>query len=237
MNLILFKPEEIERPLPSNDPRWKHIREVLKVKVGESFDVGQIQGLRGKAQLKEVGRGELKLEFSWLEETPPLFPINLWVSFCRPQTCRRILQECTSLGVKHIRFFDTEKCEPAYRQSKLWTTDEWQRLLIRGAEQAFCTRLPEVKLATSLEKELMVQPDPGLRIALDNYEGVKSLGHLSNPTSEITLALGGERGWSNQERERLSEAGFTLMDLGPRVLRTDTACIAAISIIRHQLIF
>ena len=51
----------------------------------------------------------------------------------------------------------------------------------------------------------------------------------------VTIAIGGERGWSKSERDSLREYEFVLTDLGPRVLRTETACIAAVSIIKSQL--
>lgn len=235
MNLILFRPGELDKPLPEEDPRSRHILHVLKVREGETFDAGLIQGPRGKALLNATGPKGLSLQFTWLEEPAPLFPIDLWVSFCRPQTCRRILRECTSLGVRSMSFFDTEKGEPAYRRSKLWSSDEWERILIQGAEQAFCTRLPELELGTTLAEKLTNQKCAGTGIALDNYEANHSLDGTHSRFSEITVAIGGERGWSNRERQLLRQAGFTLMDLGPRVLRTDTACIAALSVLRNLL--
>ena len=122
MNLILFSPEELKQPLPTNDFRAQHILNVLKMEMGQTIDVGQINGPRGKAKLVEVKDNELTLSYAWEDKTPALYPIDLWVSFCRPQTCRKVIQECTSLGVRSITFFSTEKCEPGYRKSRLWST-------------------------------------------------------------------------------------------------------------------
>ena len=157
------------------------------------------------------------------------------VSFCRPQTCRKILQECTSLGVRSLTFFDTEKSEPSYKLSSLWTTGEAEKLLIRGAEQAFCTRLPELTLQDSLGSSIHRLTSVGNRIALDNYESTRQLKADYSMELPVTIAIGGERGWSKSERDSLREYEFVLTDLGPRVLRTETACIAAVSIIKSQL--
>lgn len=235
MNLILFSPKELNRPLQTCDPRADHILNVLKVDLNQGFDVGQINGPKGKAKLVEVKDNELTLIYSWEEKTPPLYPINLWVSFCRPQTCRRIIQECTSLGVRSMTFFSTEKSEPGYRDSRLWKTGEAERLLIRGAEQAFCTRVPELTFKSSLADALATKPPQGTILALDNYEASVALSHQEAGSRPITLAIGGERGWSKNERDSLRESGFTLVHLGTRVLRTETACIASVSIIRNQL--
>ena len=62
------------------------------------------------------------------------------IALPRPQTARKILNEATSLGVASIRFFRSEKGEPGYRASTLWTTGEWRRHLVDGASQAFDTR-------------------------------------------------------------------------------------------------
>ncbi len=231
MNLILFKADELTTPLEKSDPRAVHILEVLRMDSGQKFDVGRINGPRGKASWTHKDDTSLQLSFEWETEIPSLLPINLWVSFCRPQTCRRILQECTSLGVKSITFFDTEKCEPSYRKSKLWSTGEAEKLLIRGAEQAFCTQIPQLwfrdTLATTIDA---INPD-GTCLALDNYESTKRLGSFEISNDSITLAVGGERGWSNQERDLLRNNGFTLVDLGSRVLRTETACISGVSVL------
>ena len=235
MNLILFHSKELSVPLPKSDPRAEHILDILRMKRDQRFDVGLINGPRGKAWWTEDTGKNLVLLFEWEAEAPKLHPIDLWVSFCRPQTCRRILQECTSIGVKSIRFFDTEKCEPSYRKSKLWTTGEAERLLIRGAEQAFCTQLPKLDLGTTLVNTVENYDPEGTRLAMDNYESTVRLGNQSTLSEPITLAVGGERGWSNAERDALRANNFTLVDLGSRVLRTETACIAGLSILKTQL--
>lgn len=235
MNLILFSREELATALPRSDPRADHILKILKVEPGQSFDVGRINGPRGKARLEGIEAECLRFSYNWDEKIPSLYPLDLWVSFCRPQTCRRILQECTSLGIRSITFFDTEKCEPSYRCSRLWSGGEASRLLIRGAEQAFCTQVPNLHLNSTLIETLASNSLSGTRLAMDNYESTEILGQNGPLLAPVTLAVGGERGWSKVERDALRANGFSLADLGDRVLRTETACIAALSIIRNQL--
>jgi 16S rRNA (uracil1498-N3)-methyltransferase len=236
VNIVLFTAKELQQVLPRSDPRAQHVLKVLKIREGQSFDAGLINGPKGKATITQVDNLGLKLDFSHTEFPPGLYSIDLWVSYCRPQTCRRILQECTSLGVRSLTFFDTEKCEPAYRNSRLWSGGEAERLLIRGAEQAFCTRIPMLTLNTDLESTLENHQHTGSCIALDNYEATERLTGGNSLKIPITIAVGGERGWSKQERDLFRSNGFILADLGPRVLRTDTACLSAVSIIRTQLI-
>jgi RsmE family RNA methyltransferase len=233
MNVILFDSEEVSRPLPIYDHRAVHILHVLKISTGESFDVGMVNGPRGKARLLSVIENGLNFEFSWNKEVvPELFPVTLIVGLPRPQSARRILRESTALGVSIIFFVSTEKSEASYRRSKLWSHDRYRSYLKEGAQQAFCTRLPEVRLSDSMASCMASLPEPALRLALDNYEAdipLKDAPFL-NGTACI-LAVGPERGWSKKERELLKVHRFHLIGLGTRVLRTETACTAGITLV------
>lgn len=236
MNIILFSPSEVELPLARTDFRARHILHVLRRQPGETFDAGLLNGPRGKATLVAIDEQALILSFVWGEPPAPLLPIRLLVGMPRPQTARDLLREGTALGVLRMDFVRTGKAESGYAQSSLWQTDEWSRLLVAGASQAFCTRLPEVQHGHSLAEALLALPAPTTRIALDNYEAAESLAQLSAPgRAEIVLALGAERGWSARERDLLREHGFRFAHLGTRVLRTETAAIAAITLLRAKL--
>ena len=241
MNLILFTPAETAAPLPRTDPRATHILDVLRRRVGDTFDAGLVNGPRGKATLAAVAAEALTLTFAWADEPPPLDPITLIIGLPRPQTARKILQEATTLGVAALHFVTTERGEPNYAQSTLWSSGEWRRHLVTGAEQAFCTRLPEVTHGRTLSEIVATLPESPLfatssRLALDNYESPAALStcNLLGYKSAI-LALGSERGWSPAERTLLRAAHFTFAHLGSRVLRTETATVAAVSLLKAKL--
>lgn len=239
--MILFQPHETATPLPRSDQRALHVLDVLRRGNGDSFDVGIIDGPRGKATLVDVGRDALTFSFSWGLPPPPLDPITLIVGLPRPQTARKILQDATAVGVSALHFVATDRSEPSYAQSSLWSTGEWRRHLIAGAEQAFCTRLPTVTWTSTLAVVLAHLPNASGRVALDNYEGIMPLLSYTvsgyNPASlpDMALAIGGERGWSDEERHALRQQGFTLAHLGERVLRTETAVIASLAILKAKL--
>lgn len=236
MNLILFDPAEIRAPLPRADRRAVHILDVLRRRVGETVDVGLIDGPRGKATVTAIDAAALTLAFTWADAPPPLAPITLLVGLPRPQTARDILRDATTLGVAAIHFVATEKCEPSYAQSTLWSSGEWRRHAIAGAEQAFDTRVPEIVHGRSLADTLPTLPPAAVRLALDNYEATHPLGkcHLLYDNA-LVLAIGSERGWSARERELLRAQKFTFVHLGPRVLRTETAVVAAVTVARAKL--
>jgi len=234
VNLILFQPEEIARPLPRNDARAEHILSVLRREIGDALDVGLANGPRGKATLLNIGEDALDLAFTW-EPNPPSLPppTTLIIGLPRPQTARKILQDASALGVRALHFARCERSEPSYADSKLWSSGEWQRHLEAGTAQAFCTHIPQLTHGHTLAELIseLSQDTTSARIALDNYEATAPLSGIAlSPDISLVLALGPERGWSASERAALSAAGFTLAHLGPRVLRLETAVTAALTI-------
>jgi RsmE family RNA methyltransferase len=193
-----------------------------------------VDGPRGKGTLVAIGPEALTLSFVWGAEPPPLDPLILIVGLPRPQTARDILRDATSLGVAAIHFVVTEKGERSYAGSTLWTTGEWQRHLIAGAEQAFDTRLPEITHGRLLLESIASLPPGTARLALDNYESSAPLSEQSPPAGAIALAFGPERGWSDADRAALRGAGLAFVHLGSRVLRLETAVTAAVALIKGK---
>ena len=236
MNIILFHPAEVELPLSRRDPRASHILDVLRRQPGDAFDAGLINGPRGRGTLTAINPDSLTLTFAWGEPPPPLAPVHLLIGLPRPQTARDILRDATSLGVAALHFIRSDKGEPSYASSGLWLREEWKHCVTHGAAQAFCTRLPEVSHGHSLGDVLARLPAGAWRAALDNYEAPEHLSRCGPAqATAAVLAVGAERGWSPRERDQLRDAGFAFAHLGPRVLRTETACVAAITLLKARL--
>jgi 16S rRNA (uracil1498-N3)-methyltransferase len=237
LNILLFEADELERVLPLGDRRAGHLREVLKRGPGESFDAGIVNGPQGKGRVERIRAEGIEWSFMPQPAAPAeLDPIELWVGLPRPQTARKILQEGAALGVRAMRFVVSDKAERGYAQSTLWSSGEWRRHALAGVEQSFSTRLPVVEFGVGLAETLAANSIKTL-VALDNYEA--KLG-LADPAAfpveaPAVVLIGAERGWSAAERELLRKNGAILAHLGRRVLRTETACVAAISLIKARL--
>lgn len=233
LNLILFTTEETGRPLPRTDARARHLIDVLERRVGDTFDAGQPNGPRGKGKIVAINDATLELSFTWGPAPPVADSITLLIGLPRPQTARKILRDATALGVEALHFVVTEKGDPSYGQSTLWTTGEWERHLVAGAEQAFCTRLPAVTHGLPLADVINSLPAGGARLALDNYEAPTALSQaIVARDIPAALAFGPERGWSAGERTLLRDQGFVLVHLGTRVLRIETAVVAALAVLK-----
>jgi 16S rRNA (uracil1498-N3)-methyltransferase len=237
VNLVLFEASELAVPLPRVDPRARHILEVLRRREGDSVDVGLVNGPRGKATLAALGADNLTLVFGWSPPPAPLPSTVLLIGLPRPQTARDILRDATTLGASELHFIATERADPNYASSTLWTSGEWRRHCLAGAAQAFETRIPTVTWTHTLASALAALA-PAQRIALDNYEASRPLaqchliGDTAGPGGPQVLAFGPERGFGPTDRAGLRTAGFELAHLGARVLRVETAVVAALAIAR-----
>lgn len=230
MNIILFTEEELQAPLPLKDPRARHIRKVLRLGKGDTVHIGLINGPRGTAHIVDINERGLWFNCHFSDNIPQLHPVTMLIGLPRPRSARRILKDVTTQGASELHFVATEMGEKSYLHSNLWQDKGYMHLLREGAEQAFCTRLPKVEVHPSLKHYLNQLDEDTDRLALDNYEATAPLRAYSLQHKRCILAVGSERGWSDTEREQLRTHQFTLVSIGERVLKTETACIAGLAI-------
>jgi RsmE family RNA methyltransferase len=250
MNIVLFDSEELAGPLPPDDRRARHILDILGVKPGGRFRAGIVDGPAGTATLEAVD-SERRLHLGFEADTrdergsgaPGLHPVRLLLGHPRPIVLRRMLRDLSTVGVEHIVVVRTELGEKSYLKSKLWQGNAVRQLLTEGAEQAGATQLPALERAWSLERavETLARGREGAqRILFDNAAGAPGPGAaaVSGGAAETTariIAVGSERGWTDAERETLARLGFRARMLGRRVLRTETAAVAAVSICLSEM--
>ncbi|MDR2981651.1 MAG: 16S rRNA (uracil(1498)-N(3))-methyltransferase [Puniceicoccales bacterium] len=248
MNIVLLNMEEAASGrLPVDDHRAKHILEVLGITLGGRFYIGVIGGKRGLATIQALDEKYISWSVEWVEEMQKSLPWVLLVGLPRPQTARKILQDVSSLGVQGIHFFVTEKGDPAYAQSSLWRDGEAEALLLKGAGQAFSTLVPSLAVHSSLTEAIVAVGKNAYgqetKVFLDIYEAEVALDAAVREASAALVAVGPERGWSEKERGLLRQHGYVGAHMGERVLRVETACVAAGAVVlaamgvwkRHQL--
>jgi 16S rRNA U1498 N3-methylase RsmE len=254
VNIILFEPQEMGKPLRRRDERTIHLLKVLHKKAGDRFEAGMVGGNRGTGFIESIRLdGSVVYTLDLQEEPPRRYPVRLAFGFPRPIQIRRILRDLSNLGLEAADLFGTELGEKSYRETKLFTSGGARAALIEGAVQARDTRIPLLSAWQTLEAWLEERPwdkppeaggAPGagwnapsppsgrmraspLLIAADNVRPEGTLANLSAFGQSIVVAVGSERGWSDRERDEFEAAGFLRLSMGDRALRTETACIAA----------
>lgn len=240
MNICLFTKEEIGTPLSTRDERGQHLIKVLHKKEGETFSAGVIGGKAGKATITKI-EGE-KIWFDFVEETDGknLFPLKMIIGFPRPIQLKRLLRDMAALGVCEVHLTKTELTEKSYLNSDLATTDAGTKMLLDGTVQAASTHVPELFIHKSLREcidYIKTRSHEKISLcALDNIEPEASLGNLKfNGDFGACAAIGSERGWTEKERQLMKDNGFTLLGMGSRVMRTETAATVAASIILNSM--
>lgn len=230
LNLFLLNQADSTVEWSVDDPRAIHLKKILQAKDGDRIDFGVVNGPRGKGLVTWTNSGTVQISLQWSSPHPSdLLPISLLIGLSRPQTCRKIIEQSAALGVSELIFFHAKKGELSYGKSSLWEA-EWQRLLVKGAEQAFSCHLPWTIKVDSLEEALSSSRfKSSLRLALDIYEATGALSSVKRLDEHgAQLAIGPERGWSQSERVYLRQQGFEFCHMGQRVLRVETAMVAAV---------
>jgi 16S rRNA (uracil1498-N3)-methyltransferase len=108
----------------------------------------------------------------------------------------------------------------------------WQNIVISACEQCGRSVLPEVREPAELAAAL-ASLEPGTIGLMLDPDGDTTLESLAPAARRIALAIGPEGGFTENERSLLGQAGFGRLRLGPRILRTETAPLAALSILQY----
>ena len=227
MNLILFEQAELDRPLAKTDVRAVHLVKVLHKKAGDEFDAGVFDGKRGKGCITCIENGAVFCSFNLNQTVPPRLPLELAIGFPRPIQLKRILRELSSMGVGAISLFGTELGEKSYRDTTLLSGGGARAALVEGAAQGRDTSLPSLRVFPSIKQWLCadIRAEKTLVIA-DNLPPADNFAALTAGRQGIVIAIGSERGWTNDERALFEAAGFRRLSFGERALRTETAAVA-----------
>jgi RsmE family RNA methyltransferase len=260
MNLILLHPHESDpagRVCLAGE-RAEHILGVLRATPGKALRIGLLNGPLGCGTIESVSGKEVVLRCEFGQGIPPRPSMDLLLALPRPKVMKRLWAQLAALGVDRIVLTNAEKVERFYFDSHVLEPDFYTARLIEGLQQAGDTILPEVRIVKELKPFLEDELDtafPNLgsersergSVALaagQRPQGVaKKL--LADPsgaqnvfqTLETTvaaktlLAVGPEGGWTAHELKLFAAHGFEIFHAGTRILRTDTACVALLSII------
>jgi len=158
VNLILFRQDEIGKPLPKRDDRTIHLVKVLHKSVGDYFDAGLLNGPVGLGRIIAIEPdGSLGVALELDRPAPERLPLRVAVGFPRPIQLRRLLRDLSSLGVSHIDLLVTELGEKSYQDTTLLSDGGAEQALIEGAIQSRDTTLPVIATYPSLRAWLAAQ--------------------------------------------------------------------------------
>lgn len=211
-----------------------HVARVLRLRAGDPVILFDGRGGEYAANLASLSRDKVAVEVGeWhdIERESPL-AITLAQGISSAERMDLTIQKAVELGVAAIQPLATEKSvvrlDAQRAESRL---AHWRRIVVASCEQCGRNRLPEVHSHIGVANLCAAtRAEPAKWILMPNAKTrVRDASRSVNET--LVIAAGPEAGFSDPETRALHDAGYMAVQLGPRVLRTETAALAAIAAI------
>lgn len=215
-----------------------HLLRVMRLREGDACVLFNGDGHDYAATIVVAGKRDAQVRIE--TATPLANESSLWITLlqgvARGEKMDLILQKATELGVAAVVPVNAERTEvklDAARAQK--RVAHWNNVVQSACGQSGRAVIPRLGPPLGLAEAMAVLPADTLRLTLDP-EGSHRLSTLqAAPAGGIVIAIGPEGGWSPRDRQQLAAAGFQGLQLGPRILRTETAGLAAIAALQARL--
>lgn len=222
----------INQAIELDDDNAHYVRSVLRLKKDAKIILFNGQGGEYLSIVLDVNRKAVSIvPEQWHDRSveSPLY-ITLGLGISRGDRMDFSVQKSVELGVNHITPLLTERCVVQFKdEKKSQRLTHWQKIAQHAAEQSGRTLPPDFTEITQLSDWLNQQQ--GLKVFLDPYAET-TLATLKPIDMHVTLLAGPEGGFANSERDMATQAGFIPVRLGSRILRTETASLAALAAVQ-----
>jgi len=209
----------------------RHLREVLRLKPGDEVSVFDGEGREFRARVAQARREFAELDLD--EEIEPARPesplqITLAVALLKGEKFDLVVQKATELGVYKVvplmtRFADIKLRDESDATKRV---ARWQRIALEAAKQSGRAVVPQVEGPSPFESALK---NPCFLFSEKGGHGLTQI-----ITDKVTVIVGSEGGWSDEELDEARAAGAQIITLGGRILRAETAAIAATALLQNR---
>jgi 16S rRNA (uracil1498-N3)-methyltransferase len=234
--IFLSRSSLLEHPVVIEGEKAHYLSSVLRCKTGDRIIVTDENGRSYSAQILATSKKIVTVEVGgdYILNTESDLDIVLFQGLLKGEKMDIVIQKATELGVTAVIPVITERSQ--LRETR--KQPRWQKIAEEASRQSGRTRVPEIFLPYSFKDVLNVPgPSSGKGIIFWELGGEKLsavINKLSH-TDKILLLIGPEGGFSEKEALLASEKGFLTATLGSRILRAETASIAALSVIQFAL--
>ncbi|MGB5305903.1 MAG: 16S rRNA (uracil(1498)-N(3))-methyltransferase [Gammaproteobacteria bacterium] len=208
-----------------------HVIHVLRLRVGTAVQVFDGQGSEHLATLKATGRGEASIEIG-VPAAPaaePSLAIELAQGIARNDRMDFILQKAVELGAGIIQPLWMQRSQSRVKGERLEKRlQHWQGVVVSACEQSGRATLPGLSPPVDYAVWVQACPEGDMQLMLQP-DSEFCLREMAAPAGRVTLLVGPEGGMTLDEQALARRAGFTGTRLGPRILRTETAALAALA--------
>jgi len=240
MNLLLLEPDEVggDGTVQLAGARARHLREVLRVRPGDTVRVGLLDGPRGCAEVLKVDEASVRLRAMFDTPAPPRPTVDLMLAMPRPKALKRLWAPLATAGVDRIFIVNAERVPKMYFDSDALDPALIRSRLIEGLAQAGETALPQVEVRRRLkpfvEDELNEFAGDACRLLALSGDAPRVADRVL-PSRRVWLAVGPEGGWTPRETAWLCDHGFHCVSMGPRIWRADAAALALLALVHDAL--
>lgn len=214
-----------------------HLLRVLRMGVGDACVLFNGDGRDYHARITAAGKRDATVEVGAVHEPDNESPLRIVLlqALARGEKMDWIVQKATELGVAGIVPVHSERGEvklDGERADK--RVAHWRSVAVSACEQSGRARVPQIAAAAPLARAVGALATEACKLTLDPDADASAATLRIDPAHEVVIAIGPEGGWSPGDLALLRGAGFTGLRLGPRVLRTETAGIAAIAALQAR---
>ena len=213
-----------------------HLARVLRAEVGQVFDV-VAGGFLHRSEIVSVSADRVEFVLHEELESDAALPLHLYLAVFKFDHLEWAIEKATELGVAKITPVLARRTEKHLAQASAKRVERWRRIAHEASQQSRRTSVPVIADPTPLKLALAGE-QASTRILLSETEQNLSLSmamaaaaaHRSTSVVSHALAVGPEGGWTPDEMAMFTVHAWTPVTLGPRILRAETAAIAAIAI-------
>lgn len=219
----------------------KHISKVLRMREGEELTLVTPDKTQCLCSILKIDAGSVTVEIKSKSpcQNEPSVSITLYQALVKGDKMDFIIQKCVELGVGRIVPMVSARCVSRPDQKSLLKKQErWQKIALGAAMQSRRGIIPEVCPCVSFEQAAELSKENDKTIIFYEMGGSRIGDILSttsdNPLKNIGMFIGSEGGFEQSEVELVTESGGCAATLGKRILRAETAPLAALSVIMYQ---
>ena len=206
----------------------QHLARVLRAQPGQVFDV-VANGFLHRAEIVSADETEVVFALHEELEADAALPVHLLMAVFKFDHMEWGIEKATELGVARITPVLARRTEKHLAQAAAKRVERWRRIVREASQQSRRSDVPVVDDPIALKAALpMVAANTKLLLAETEQENTLSAGLVG--AEDVGLAIGPEGGWTAEEMALFSESGWKHVTLGPRILRAETAAIAALAV-------
>ena len=240
---FFVEPEQIsEKEIRITGNDVNHIRSVLRMKPGEEILISSRAGGDYHCAVEEIGQDEVRTSIMWKEALGRELscPIVLFQGLPKGDKMEMVIQKNVELGVHAIVPVSMKRCVVKLDEKKAQAKQKrWQQISESAAKQAKRGIVPEILPVMSFTRALDYAGDFEQKLlpyeCAEGIAGTRRILSGIRPGQKVAVFIGPEGGFDEKEVEAAKDAGFQVLTLGRRILRTETAGMMLLSVLGYLL--